>query len=143
MIKDYEQLYERKPSIDEITKELNITTERAKMLEVVQLDPVSFSMYVGEEEETSLEEFIPADYDIEVEFRKRELKRALAKELEKISQREVTVLSLRFGLDDGIPKTLEEVADMFEVTRERIRQIEAKALRKLRHPIRSNKFRRI
>ena len=130
--KEYEQFYERKPSTQEMARELNITNEKAKMLEAIQLDPISLSMYVGEDEETSLEEFIPADDDIEGEFRKRELKRLVAKEFEKISPREVKVLSLRFGLKDGKERTLEEVGNVMGVTRERIRQIEAKALRKLK-----------
>ena len=116
--------------------------ERVREIKKISQDPVSLETPIGEEEDSHLGDFIqddnvmvPAD---QAAFTL--LHEQLMESLETLSEREQQVLRLRFGLDDGRPRTLEEVGRVFHVTRERIRQIEAKALRKLRHPSRSKKL---
>ena len=132
----------REPTEDEIAKKLGITVEKVREVYKISQDPVSLETPIGEEEDSHLGDFIrdertmsPEEYAT-VEL----LKEELANVLLTLTDREEKVLRLRFGLDDGQCRTLEEVGQIFGVTRERIRQIEAKALRKLRHPSRSRKL---
>lgn len=131
------------PSPDEIAQELNMTVERVREIMRIAQDPVSLETPIGEEEDSHLGDFIP---DEEAPAPAEAASLILLKEqinqvLSTLTEREEKVLRLRFGLEDGRSRTLEEVGKRFNVTRERIRQIEAKALRKLRHPNRSNKVR--
>ncbi len=132
----------REPFPEEIAKEMDITEERVREIMKIAQEPVSLETPIGEEEDSHLGDFIededalaPADSASYVL-----LKEQLEEVLESLTDREKKVLRLRFGLDDGRARTLEEVGKQFGVTRERIRQIEAKALRKLRHPSRSKKL---
>ena len=127
------------PSVDEIAQELNMPVDRVREIIRISQDPVSLETPIGEEEDSHLGDFIPdelAPAPAEVASLSL-LKEQLDDVLETLTEREEKVLRLRFGLEDGRPRTLEEVGQRFQVTRERIRQIEAKALRKLRHPSRS------
>lgn len=105
------------------------------------LNTTSLNTFVGEDEETELEEFIPSDSSVEDVVEQTFLRESLEKVLSTLAPREEKILRLRFGFDDGIERTLEDVGKMFNVTRERIRQIENKALRKLRHPSRTKHIR--
>jgi len=132
----------REPLPEEIAKEMDIPVERVREIQKISQEPVSLETPIGEEEDSHLGDFIqddnvpvPAD---EAAFTL--LKEQLVEVLSTLTEREQKVLRLRFGLDDGRARTLEEVGREFSVTRERIRQIEAKALRKLRHPSRSRKL---
>ncbi|SEW24635.1 RNA polymerase primary sigma factor [[Clostridium] fimetarium] len=132
----------REPLPEEIAKEMDIPVERVREIQKISQEPVSLETPIGEEEDSHLGDFIqddnvpvPAD---EAAFTL--LKEQLVEVLSTLTEREQKVLRLRFGLDDGRARTLEEVGREFNVTRERIRQIEAKALRKLRHPSRSRKL---
>ena len=133
----------REPTTKEIADELHI--EESKVEEVLKIaqEPVSLETPIGEEEDSHLGDFIPDDdAPVPAEAASQTLlKEQLADVLKTLTPREEKVLRLRFGLEDGRPRTLEEVGKEFNVTRERIRQIEAKALRKLRHPSRSKKLR--
>ncbi len=132
----------REPTPEEVAKEMNISVEKVQIIQKVAQEPISLESPVGEEEDSSLGDFIP-DHDTltPMEFTSKEmLKRELDEVLETLTDREEKVLRMRFGLLDGRTRTLEEVGREFGVTRERIRQIEAKALRKLRHPSRSKKL---
>jgi RNA polymerase primary sigma factor len=132
----------RDPTPEEIAKEMNISEERVREILKIAQEPVSLETPIGEEDDSHLGDFIedqevqaPADaaaFEL--------LKEQLDDVLETLTPREKKVLKLRFGLDDGRSRTLEEVGQVFGVTRERIRQIEAKALRKLRHPMRSKRL---
>ncbi len=136
------QEYGREPTTQEIADEMEITPERVREILKISQEPVSLETPIGEEEDSSLGDFIedqaalaPADaasYQL--------LREQIGDVLDTLSIRERRVLQLRFGLEDGRSRTLEEVGREFSVTRERIRQIEAKALRKLRHPTRSRKL---
>ena len=131
------------PSAEEIAKELNIPVERVREIIRISQDPVSLETPIGEEEDSHLGDFIPDD-DAPAPAEAASLtllKEQLNEVLDTLTEREAKVLRLRFGLEDGRQRTLEEVGKQFNVTRERIRQIEAKALRKLRHPSRSKKLR--
>ncbi len=133
----------REPSIKEIAKEMQMTTEEIENLMKISQQPKSLSTPVGDDKEATLEQFVadinqPTLYD---KVSRELLKDALSKVLDTLSPREKKVLIMRFGLEDGKPKTLEEVGREFRVTRERIRQIEAKAIRKLKHPTRARKLR--
>ena len=132
----------REPSVEEIAKKMDLPPERVNEIQKIAQEPVSLETPIGEEEDSHLGDFIqddqvavPADQATFTLLREQ-----LMEALETLTEREQKVLRLRFGLDDGRPRTLEEVGKVFHVTRERIRQIEAKALRKLRHPSRSKKL---
>lgn len=132
----------REPMPEEIAKEMDLSTEKVREIMKIAQEPVSLETPIGEEDDSHLGDFIedqealaPADaaaYEL--------LKEQLEDVLDTLTEREENVLRLRFGLDDGRTRTLEEVGKVFGVTRERIRQIEAKALRKLRHPSRSKRL---
>ena len=133
----------RDPKPEEIAKEMDMTEDKVREIMKIAQDPVSLETPIGEEEDSHLGDFIPDDdapapaeaaaYSL--------LKEQIEDVLGSLNEREQKVLKLRFGLEDGRARTLEEVVKEFDVTRERIRQIEAKALRKLRHPSRSKKLR--
>lgn len=132
----------REPTPEEIAAEMDITVERVREIMKIAQEPVSLETPIGEEEDSHLGDFIP-DEDAPAPSEAASfilLKEQLEEVLETLTPREEKVLRLRFGLDDGRTRTLEEVGQEFGVTRERIRQIEAKALRKLRHPSRSKKL---
>ena len=133
------QEYGREPTTDEIAKALDMTAEKVREIMKIAQDPVSLETPIGEEEDSHLGDFVedndsPAPSDSASYSLLRE---QLCNILHTLTPREEQVIKLRFGLEDGRPRTLEEVGKKFEITRERIRQIEAKALRKLRHPSRS------
>ena len=131
----------RDPKPDEIAKEMNMTEEKVREIMKIAQDPVSLETPIGEEEDSHLGDFIP-DEDAPAPAEAAAyslLKEQIEEVLNTLNDREQNVLKLRFGLEDGRAITLEEVGKEFDVTRERIRQIEAKALRKLRHPSRSKK----
>ncbi len=130
------------PTAEEIAAELDMSTDKVREIMRVAQEPVSLETPIGEEEDSHLGDFIPDD-DAPAPADAAShtlLKEQLSEVLKTLTPREEKVLRLRFGLDDGRPRTLEEVGKEFNVTRERIRQIEAKALRKLRHPSRSKKL---
>lgn len=138
-----EQQFERPPKPEEVAKEMGIEVEKAREIIKISQEPTSIESTVGRDEDSRLKEFIP-DEDVESPFEAASyelLKGHLDEVLQTLNPREQKVLELRFGIKDGRPRTLEEVGKEFGVTRERIRQIEAKALRKLRHPSRSKKLR--
>ena len=133
----------REPTPEEIAKEMEIPVEKVVEIQKIAQDPVSLETPIGEEEDSHLGDFIqdedsPAPHDAASYTL---LKEQLEEVMNTLTPREAKVLKLRFGLEDGKSRTLEEVGKEFNVTRERIRQIEAKALRKLRHPSRSKKLR--
>ena len=132
----------RDPTAEEIAKELDMPVEKVREILRVAQEPVSLETPIGEEEDSHLGDFIPDDDALAPADAASMLllKEQLAEVLKTLTPREEKVLSLRFGLEDGHPRTLEEVGKEFNVTRERIRQIEAKALRNLRHPSRSKKL---
>ena len=136
------QEYGREPRPDEIAREMGISEEKVREIIKVAQEPVSLETPIGEEEDSHLGDFIPDDdAPAPAEVAAFTLpKEQLMEVLDTLTPREEKVLRLRFGLDDGKARTLEEVGREFNVTRERIRQIEAKALRKLRHPSRSKKL---
>jgi RNA polymerase primary sigma factor len=132
----------RDATVEEISLEIGLSPEKVREIQKIQLDPVSLETPIGDEDDSTLGEFIadvealaPADYASQELLREQ-----VDSVLDSLSERERAVLRLRFGLVDGRNRTLEEVGKEFNVTRERIRQIEAKALRKLRHPSRSRKL---
>ena len=133
----------REPTPEEIAAELDMPVERVREILKISQEPVSLETPIGEEEDSHLGDFIQ-DEHVPVpseEAAHTLLREQLEEVMDTLSDREQKVLALRFGLEDGKPHTLEEVGRDFQVTRERIRQIEAKALRKLRHPTRSRKLR--
>jgi RNA polymerase primary sigma factor len=137
------QEYGREPSDEELAKEMQMPIDKVREIRKIAQEPVSLETPIGEEEDTHLGDFIP-DEDIPSPADAAAftlLQEQLEEVLDTLAPREKMVLKLRFGLSDGKARTLEEVGDLFHVTRERIRQIEAKALRKLRHPSRSKKIR--
>ena len=132
----------REPTPEEIAKEMEISVEKVTEIQKIAQDPVSLETPIGEEEDSHLGDFIqdddsPAPQDAAAYTLLRE---QLEEVMKTLTPREAKVLKLRFGLEDGKSRTLEEVGKEFQVTRERLRQIEAKALRKLRHPSRSKKL---
>ena len=132
----------RDPTPDELAKEMQMPVAKVREIMKIAQEPVSLETPIGEEEDSHLGDFIPDD-DIPAPSEAAAftlLKEQLIDVLDTLTEREEKVLRLRFGLDDGRARTLEEVGKEFNVTRERIRQIEAKALRKLRHPSRSKKL---
>ena len=133
----------REPTTDEIAERLSLTAEKVREIMKIAQDPVSLETPIGEEEDSHLGDFVedmdsPAPSDSASYSLLRE---QLTNILHTLTDREESVIRLRFGLDDGRPRTLEEVGRQFKITRERIRQIEAKALRKLRHPSRARHLR--
>ena len=133
----------REPTVEELSKAMRLTPERINEIRQMCMEPVSLESPVGEQDDSHLGDFIedntgsqPADAVSQAMLRQQ-----LMEILDTLSEREAKVLRLRYGLDDGRPRTLEEVGKEFNVTRERVRQIEAKALRKIRNPNRSNKLR--
>ena len=133
----------REPTPEEIAKEMEISVDKVMEIQKIAQDPVSLETPIGEEDDSHLGDFIqdedsPAPQDSAAHTLLRE---QLEEVMDTLTPREAMVLKLRFGLEDGKARTLEEVGKQFDVTRERIRQIEAKALRKLRHPSRSKKLR--
>ena len=134
---------EREPSVEELAEAVGLSEDRVREIQRISLDPLSLDSPVGEEDDSNLSDFIedqgaeaPADAAA-----RRMLNRAVIDALDELNDREKAVMRLRFGLDDGQARTLEEVGKEFGVTRERIRQIESKTLAKLRHPHRSQKLR--
>jgi len=137
------QELEREPTVDELAEKVDMTPTRVREILQISQDPLSLDSPVGEEDDSNLSDFI-ADLDAEapVDVATRHmLNDAVLEALDELTDREKEVVRLRFGLDDGQARTLEEVGKQFGVTRERIRQIEAKTLAKLRHPHRSQKLR--
>lgn len=132
----------REPTPEEIAEEMDLTPERVREIQKISQEPVSLETPIGEEEDSQLGDFIEDDAAVvppdAASFSM--LQEQLSKTLEGLAERERKVISLRFGLEDGHPRTLEEVGREFGVTRERIRQIESKTLAKLRHPSRSQKL---
>ncbi|MCG8484581.1 MAG: RNA polymerase sigma factor RpoD [Clostridia bacterium] len=136
------QEYGREPRPDEIAIEMDLPEDKVREILKIAQEPVSLETPIGEEEDSHLGDFIP-DEDVPAPAEAAAfsmLKEQLIEVLDTLTEREQNVLKLRFGLEDGRARTLEEVGRRFDVTRERIRQIEAKALRKLRHPSRSKKL---
>ena len=135
----FRQEHGREPTLEDYSKSLRLSMEKVKSVLKIMQDPISLSTPIGEDEDSNLEDFIedksgPDPTNAAVDFlRKQEVADVLAT----LSERESKIISLRFGIDSGYPRTLEEVGKMFNVTRERVRQIEAKAIRKLRHPSRT------
>ena len=136
------QEYGKDPTPEQIAKEMNMSVDRVREIMKISQEPVSLETPIGEEEDSHLGDFIP-DEDAPAPSERAAytlLREQLMEVLQTLTPREQKVLKLRFGLNDGRARTLEEVGKEFNVTRERIRQIEAKALRKLRHPSRSKKL---
>ena len=132
----------REPSEEELGERMEIPVEKIREIYKISQDPVSLETPIGEEEDSSLGDFVPDEQNMSPEeYTTNEiLKEEIAGVLLTLTDREEKVIRLRFGLEDGKSRTLEEVGQMFGVTRERIRQIEAKAIRKLKHPSRSKKL---
>ena len=132
----------REPSEEELAKKINLPVEKIREIYKISQDPVSLETPIGEEDDSHLGDFVPDERNMgPEEYATNELlKDEISEVLLTLTEREEKVIRLRFGLEDGKSRTLEEVGQMFGVTRERIRQIEAKALRKLRHPSRSRKL---
>jgi RNA polymerase primary sigma factor len=139
----YRQEFGRDPSIEEYSKHMHISMDKVKNALKIMQDPISLSTPIGEDEDSHLEDFIedkggqPPSYSAMDLLRRREV----TKILDTLTDREAKIIKLRFGIETGYPRTLEEVGKIFRVTRERVRQIEAKAIRKLRHPSRSKMLR--
>ena len=136
------QLLGREPTPEEIAQEMEIPVEKVMEIQKIAQDPVSLETPIGEEDDSHLGDFIPDDESPAPQDSAAYtlLKEQLEEVMQTLTPREAKVLKLRFGLEDGKARTLEEVGREFQVTRERIRQIEAKALRKLRHPSRSKRL---
>ena len=132
----------REPTEEELAKKMNVSVEKIREIYKISQEPVSLETPIGEEDDSHLGDFIKDERNLSPEeYATNEmLKDEIAEVLETLTEREEKVIRLRFGLEDGKSRTLEEVGQLFGVTRERIRQIEAKALRKLRHPSRSRKL---
>ena len=132
----------RDPTAEEVAKHMGLSTPRVREIMKISQEPVSLETPIGEEEDSHLGDFIEdeAALDPADAASMMLLKEQISEVLKTLAPREAEVLRLRFGLEDGRSRTLEEVGQSFGVTRERIRQIEAKALRKLRHPVRLRKL---
>ena len=132
----------REPSEEELAKKMNVSIDKIRDIYKISQEPVSLETPIGEEDDSHLGDFIKDERNMSPEeYAENELlKDEISEVLLTLTEREEKVIRLRFGLEDGKSRTLEEVGQMFGVTRERIRQIEAKALRKLRHPSRSRKL---
>ena len=139
----FRQEHGREPTLEDYSRTLRLSVEKVKSVLKIMQDPISLSTPIGEDEDSNLEDFIedkngPNPTTSAVDFlRKQEVADVLAT----LTDREAKIIRLRFGIDSGYPRTLEEVGKMFNVTRERVRQIEAKAIRKLRHPTRTKMLR--
>ena len=133
----------REPTLEELAERMGVSIERVSEIQKIAQDTVSLETPIGEEEDSHLGDFIEDDKTPTASdsVASTMLKEQIARVLDTLTPREEKVLRLRYGIDDGRPRTLEEVGKEFNVTRERIRQIEAKALRKLRHPSRSKRLR--
>jgi RNA polymerase primary sigma factor len=133
----------REPTPDEIGKVMDLSVEKVREILKISQEPVSLEKPVGDEDDSSIVDFVEDENSISPyhSLDNQDLRSQLEESLSTLSEREEGILRLRFGLDDGVPKTLEEIGEVFEVTRERIRQIEAKALKKLAHPTRNKKLR--
>lgn len=133
----------RDPSVEEYGKALRLSADKVRQILKIMQEPISLTTPVGEEEDSVLEDFLEDKGDISPahsandSLRQQEVEKALAT----LSDREAEIIKLRFGIGTGYPRTLEELGRIFSVTRERVRQIEAKAIRKLRHPSRSKLLR--
>ncbi len=132
----------REGTIEEISELSGMPYEKVREIMQIAQEPISIDSPVGEDEESSIGEFIADESSPEPDeiVGKTMLREQISEVLKTLTEREENVIRMRFGLDDGVPRTLEEVGKAFNITRERIRQIEAKALRKLRHPTRLSKF---
>lgn len=135
----FRQEHGREPTLEDYAKTMRLSMEKIKSVLKIMQDPISLSTPIGEEEDSNLEDFIedksgPTPTMSAADFLRRQ---EVEEVLNTLSERESKIIRLRFGLDSGYPRTLEEVGKMFDVTRERVRQIEAKAIRKLRHPSRA------
>ena len=133
---------DREPTEEELAKKMEVSVDKIRDIHKISQEPVSLETPIGEEEDSHLGDFVPDERNLSPEeYATNEmLKDEIVDVLETLTEREEKVVKLRFGLEDGRGRTLEEVGQMFGVTRERIRQIEAKALRKLRHPSRAKKL---
>ncbi len=135
----FRQEHGREPGLEDYAKSLRLSVEKVKGILKIMQDPISLSTPIGEDEDSNLEDFIedktgPNPSASATDFLR---KQEVSEVLETLSEREAKIIKLRFGIESGYPRTLEEVGKMFNVTRERVRQIEAKAIRKLRHPSRT------
>ena len=137
------QIFGREPEDVELADELGLSVEKIRQIQNISHEPVSLDKPIGTEGESQLKDFIPDDESLSpMDLATHSfLKEQISRVLDTLTPRENRVLRLRFGIDDGRSRTLEEIGREFKVTRERIRQIEAKALRKMRHPSRSGKLR--
>ncbi|HAH32642.1 MAG TPA: RNA polymerase sigma factor RpoD [Elusimicrobia bacterium] len=139
----YRQEFGRDPAIEEYSKHMHISMDKVKNAMKIMQDPISLSTPIGEDEDSHLEDFIEDKAGLPPSYSAIELlrRREVTKILDTLTEREAKIIKLRFGIESGYPRTLEEVGKIFRVTRERVRQIEAKAIRKLRHPSRSKMLR--
>ena len=139
----YRQEFGRDPAIEEYSKHLHISMDKVKNALKIMQDPISLSTPIGEDEDSHLEDFIEDKAGLPPSHSALDLlrRREVTKILDTLTDREAKIIKLRFGIESGYPRTLEEVGKIFRVTRERVRQIEAKAIRKLRHPSRSKMLR--
>ena len=134
VIREFEMEHERRPTLQELAEKLGISVESVELIERAIDIPVSLSLEVGEDGDTTLEGFIRSEEpDIDFGLERADMKKALEEAMSVLTERERFVLRLRFGFEDGVPKTLEYVGEKLDVTRERVRQIEAKAMRRLRY----------
>ncbi len=142
MQRQLNQELEREPTVDELAQMTDLTPSRVREILRISQDPLSLDSPVGDEADSNLGDFIEgAETAPDEKVARKALERAVTEVLADLNEREQEVVRLRFGLDDGRPRTLEEVGRQFGVTRERVRQIESKTLAKLRHPLRSEKLR--
>lgn len=139
----YRQELGRDPAIEEYSKHLHISMDKVKNALKIMQDPISLATPIGEDEDSHLEDFIEDKTGLPPSHAALDLlrRREVTKILDTLTEREAKIIKLRFGIESGYPRTLEEVGKIFRVTRERVRQIEAKAIRKLRHPSRSKMLR--
>ena len=139
----YRQEFGRDPQIEEYSKHMHISMDKVKNAMKIMQDPISLSTPIGEDEDSHLEDFIEDKTGLPPSHSALDLlrRREVTKILDTLTDREAKIIKLRFGIETGYPRTLEEVGKIFRVTRERVRQIEAKAIRKLRHPSRSKMLR--
>ena len=137
------QDFGREPHVEEYSKILHLSSDKVRTILKIMQDPISLTTPIGEDEDSYLEDFIedkqgPSPTKSALEYLKRQ---EIENVLRSLSDREAEIIRLRFGISSGYPRTLEEVGKIFNVTRERVRQIEAKAIRKMRHPTRSRRLR--